>query len=1542
MQQPELTGSIAIPGRMAPNTAVAFLASGLALLLLKSDRRSMVGLAQGMMVIAWFLSSVGLLRYFYGHVSFYTIEPLTGMGIHTAIAFQLLSVGIFFSLPKSGLIPLLTGNRAGSMMMRRLLPVTITLPVLVGGACALGHHLHFYEEAIEAALISTLDILLFTGLLSWKARSLNRIDLQRRRVERQLQQANVNLERRVEKRTAQLLSSEQRLSLAIQRANQLNLELEQRIAERTGELQQTNERLQQAFFKREKAERQLQETLMLQKAILNSANYSMISTTVDGTITSFNAGAEKMLGYAAAEAIGKMTPAIFHDSQEVVHRAGDLSQQLGVPIEPGFEVLVAKAKREEVEEFEWSYIRKDGSRFPVLLSVTALSDRKGSLTGFLVIGSDITERKCAEQEYRQIEAALRNSEEQFRHAFEDASIGMAIVSLDGHWVKVNPALCRIVGYLEKELLALTFQDITHPDDLATDLYYVHQLLAGEIFTYQMEKRYFHKLGHIVRILLNGSLVRDKQGNPLHFIAQIQDITDLKRAEEALRASEEHWRYALEGNGDGLWDWNTQTNEVFFSHRWKEMLGFLDTEIGNQLSEWDKRVHPDDKERVDAEVEQHFRGEVPQYVSEHRILCKDGTYKWILARGLVMSRDERDRPLRVIGTHTDISDRKQIEEQLRRSEAALIEAQQIARVGNWELDLMTQQIIWSEELFRMFGFDPANPEPGYTEHFNCIHPDDRHLLQQHLEQTTKNGTPYKIDLRFFHSDGTLGYMEARGKAIRDERGRVIRILGTALDITERKRTEEALAKELLRSKVLFKASFDGIVVLDRLGNAIEASESFAQMLGYTPEEVATLHVSDWDAQWSKEELARIIQSSHFINAPFETVHRRQDGSLYEVEISVSNVDLENEHILICICRDISVRKRIEAERQQAEAALRQSEERLQLALEASGDGLWDWNLATQTVYVSPRYQEMLGYKADELSINPDTWNTWIHPDDKSWVFGTLNAHLQDSSVPYGFDYRVKTKSGEWKWIANYGKVVARDEQGNALRMIGTHKDISDRKCIELELQQAKEAAEAANQSKSTFLASMSHELRTPLNVILGFTQVLSREPSLSVVQKETIQTIHRSGEHLLSLIEDILDLSKIEANRINVEKISFDLFEILRALEDMLHHKAASKNLQFRFEIAPEVPQFITTDAKKLRQILINLVSNAIKFTEKGGVTLRVKAEAIAQSIIESSESSMARADRTTLLIFEIEDTGVGIADDEIEVVFDAFVQSGSGKMASGGTGLGLTISRRLARLMNGDISVSSVVGKGSTFFVRLPIQIPSRGSVPASKQERQLIGLVPGQPKYRILIVDDLAENRLLLTTLMTQLGMEIREATNGQEAIALWQQWQPHLIWMDLRMPVLDGYEATQKIRALSTGKFPVVIALTAQASTSNRTLALASGCNDFVIKPFDENFLYRKMAEYLNLQFFYTESQEGSDDRSITTAQNTSTVLTAQNLSVMGADWLTALYTAAQIGDEEEIEQLLQDIPDSHAPLANQLKQLARDYQFGAIKLLIQEAFT
>lgn len=386
-------------------------------------------------------------------------------------------------------------------------------------------------------------------------------------------------------------------------------------------------------------------------------------------------------------------------------------------------------------------------------------------------------------------------------------------------------------------------------------------------------------------------------------------------------------------------------------------------------------------------------------------------------------------------------------------------------------------------------------------------------------------------------------------------------------------------------------------------------------------------------------------------------------------------------------------------------------------------------------------------------------------------------------------------------------------------LGIGQDISGRKHKETALQHAMEVAKEANLAKSIFLANMSHELRTPLNVILGFTQLMAHDSSLTPSQQEDLQTIHRSGDHLLSLINDVLDISKIESGHCTVEESGFDLIALLHSLQNMFAEPVSFKGLELCLEIAPEVPQFIVADAQKLRQILLNLLSNALKFTDRGSITLGVSIEANGIKAAPTTQS---------ILQFVVTDTGVGIASAELNTIFDAFVQAQAGKRSTSGTGLGLTISRKLLELLGGEISVKSTLGEGSTFIFTFPVSPSSGVNVTPAQNDRLVIGLAPGQPHYRILVVDDLEENRRLIVRLLRPLGLEIREATNGEEAVQIWQEWQPHLIWMDIRMPVLDGYEATKQIRAMESGPNTIIIALTAQASQSDRTLALAAGCSE------------------------------------------------------------------------------------------------------------------
>jgi len=442
----------------------------------------------------------------------------------------------------------------------------------------------------------------------------------------------------------------------------------------------------------------------------------------------------------------------------------------------------------------------------------------------------------------------------------------------------------------------------------------------------------------------------------------------------------------------------------------------------------------------------------------------------------------------------------------------------------------------------------------------------------------------------------------------------------------------------------------------------------------------------------------------------------------------------------------------------------------------------------------------------------------------------------------------------------------------------------------ELRQAKESADAANQAKSEFLAKMSHELRTPLNAILGFTQLMGSDPSLKPEHQENLGIISRSGEHLLALINDVLEMSKIEVGRTKLNNNRLDLHHLLDSLEEMLQLKSKSKGLTLLFIRPPDLPQFVNADESKLRQVLINLLGNAIKFTESGTVTLRVKYK---KGEIRQQQNSTLSFRNSALytLLFEIEDTGPGIAQNEIEILFNPFVQTKAGQNSQEGTGLGLSISQQFVQLMGGEIAVNSKLGQGTIFEFKIPVDLVQVAETETSEKVRKVVGIAPNQPEYRVLVVEDDRVSRLVLVRLLKSIGFHVREATNGQEAVNLWEMWHPHLIWMDMQMPIMNGYEATQQIKnkqqkvpligdrgrwrdeereepekaqktifqspvqnQKSKIKSPtVIIALTASAFEEDRAAILAGGCDDFVSKPFRKQFVLDKMAQYLGVRYLY-----------------------------------------------------------------------------------------
>ncbi|MGL5061467.1 MAG: response regulator, partial [Microcoleus sp.] len=509
-----------------------------------------------------------------------------------------------------------------------------------------------------------------------------------------------------------------------------------------------------------------------------------------------------------------------------------------------------------------------------------------------------------------------------------------------------------------------------------------------------------------------------------------------------------------------------------------------------------------------------------------------------------------------------------------------------------------------------------------------------------------------------------------------------------------------------------------------------------------------------------------------------------------------------------------------------------------------------------------------------------------------------------------------------------QLLAQSEQLQA-QNLQLQQEIIDRR-------KAEEAAEAASQAKSEFVANMSHELRTPLNAILGFTQIMKRE-LLSSEQLEYVEIINRNSSHLLGLIDDVLELSKIEAGRQVLNESSFDFYAFLDALEELFQIQAEQKGLYILFQVAAGVPQYIKTDQQKLRCCLINLIGNAIKFTDSGGqIVLKIIAK-----------EAPKKYQNCCLLHFEITDTGCGIDASEIDTIFYSFAQAESGRKSLGGAGLGLAIAQKFVQMMGGEIKVSSTVGQGTTFHFDVKVISVEELEFPRETLQ-QAIALQPDQEVYRILIVDDTKDNRLLLVKLLEPMGFEVREAENGRDAVTEWSEFLPHLIWMDTRMPVMGGFEATKEIRNLEKQRngelsfqnsSTVIIALTASILEEKRVEALAAGFDDFIRKPCDREVIFEKMGTYLGVRYIYQNMQLPTKNyRKVSFFSEELECFLKKNMAAMPASWVVALEQAAKNLNEEGVQESIEQIPESNALFAEALKDLLHDFRLDVIVQITQ----
>ncbi|MFQ4145419.1 response regulator [Chlorogloeopsis sp. ULAP02] len=906
-------------------------------------------------------------------------------------------------------------------------------------------------------------------------------------------------------------------------------------------------------------------------------------------------------------------------------------------------------------------------------------------------------------------------------------------------------------------------------------------------------------------------------------------------------------------------------------------------------------------------------------------------------------------------------RKQTEIALQESQQRYQTLAEASPVGIFHTDSVGNCLYVNQRWSEITGLSPT---VALGNGWTCaLHINDRDRIFAEWNSKLAAKEPFKSECRFTHTDGRIVWVISQTFPEIAKDGKLKGCIGTITDITDRKLAEDALRESAEREQAITQ-------VIQRMRQTLDLETIFTA---------------------TTQELRQVLNCDRVVVFRF---HPDGSGEFVAESVEhgwVSLIEKNNHHP------------------DRTESTLQNESCFLQTAKSVKNPIL-DTYLQAIKSRISTRSQDFL--------CIPDIYKA-----------GLDSCHinlLEEFQAKAHITVPIFCGNQLWGLLASYQNSTPRQwkkEEINIAIQIGNHLGVALQQAELLAqtqrqsqaLQKAVTSADAANRAKSEFLTNMSHELRTPLNVILGFTQVMNRDSSLSSEHQQNLAIINRAGEHLLNLINDILEMSKIEAGRTTLNFNSFDLILLLDSLQQMLHIRAAAKDLKLVFEYASEVPRHIITDSSKLRQVLLNLLGNAIKFTDSGSVklkvsisnkkegtgnllstsscldvshhftqshllsqkpcyaTLKVKEQAAPteatahlhqfrtsvhsetgllvetpkSSVQETVASLFASSSNSVCLHFQVIDTGHGISPEELELLFEAFGQTEIGRKSQQGTGLGLAISRKYVQLMGGEISVSSTVGVGSTFAFDIQVTLPSPSEIQTTATPHcRVKSLAPGQSEYRILVVDDAKDSRILLVKLLENIGYAVMEAANGTEAVYIWESWQPHVILMDMRMPVMDGYEATREIRArerkiradgenlLASRTDTVIIALSANVFEEQRQAMILAGCTDSIHKPFHEQIILEKLSQYLGVRYLYqTDNRQKLQEKNISTEQILNSGDLVALLSTMPPEWLIKVHHAAAQCSDDLILELLKQIPTEKSLLGNWLKDLAQNFQFQEI---------
>lgn len=889
----------------------------------------------------------------------------------------------------------------------------------------------------------------------------------------------------------------------------------------------------------------------------------------------------------------------------------------------------------------------------------------------------------------------------FRAIVENSTDPIFINDCDGRILLFNRAATQFVGRPIEEVLGKTARDL-FGEETGNKVRQL-ELQVIETDAPSMGEEMLERDGTIFTFQTTRSPYRDEQGKIIGLIGIARDITEKKRVESELHQSQLRWRFALESVGDGIWDWDMKTGRVYYSRQWKAMLGYAKEEIGDTAAEWFDRLPPDDLALCQEAIGNHLQGKTEDFVLEHRMLAKDGSLRWILARGKVVERAQDGTALRIIGTNTDITQRKTAEHELYLERERLGLAAEALHLGVWDYNFAANTILCDARWYEIYGVDPT--EVVTMETFNArLHPDDvERVAQERLKTLERREKIHRMEFRIITPAGETRRILSAARMLEADERTPNRFVGIVMDVTESRMAEETLK-------------------------------------------------NSYEALRQAEKLAKV--------------------------------------------------------------------------------GNWTLDLKTSRLAISDMINEMNGVGPDDPPLTPERLSKLLPPEGLEKMLSGLERCVAD-----GTPYDLETEHWRVDGTSYFARLRGRanlDASGKIVSVSGTLQDITEERQAAEVLEQARDAAEAAEHAKSDFLAMMSHEIRTPMNTVLGMTRLVL-QTDLTPRQRNYLDKIHTAANTLISIINDVLDFSKIEAGKLDIEETEFTLESVLEATSSVTAMKAEEKGLEIAYEVAPDVPERLIGDSLRLGQILINLVSNAVKFTERGEV------------VVSIDRVSQNRTNVATLQ-FAVRDTGIGLDPDQIAGLFRAFSQADRDTSRKyGGTGLGLAICKQLVERMGGGIWATSEPGKGSTFFFTIEARLPAAPEAHAMAPKRANL------KGKRVLIVDDNPSARDILSQMVRNFGMDVEAVDSGASALANLKlaslQCRPfELVLMDWRMPGMDGLDAAQRIKAdMNLREIPAVLMVTAYGREEVLLKSEQLGLQGVLIKPVTESVMFNTIIDVL-----------------------------------------------------------------------------------------------